>query len=320
MSTDDRPSQLSPTEEAKQRSMGLGAPVVPSPGSEAVGVPPLPQHPQQAPVTPPGPNPTHMQQFQPMPVQYPQQMTPIQQAPQAQPLTPGQGMSMQQFAQAAGQGQQPQRLPPEQFKEGLQALSEAQQREASRQKAEPIPIGPTEDEAEPPEDDEDSPLLQSMDEDLASALDRFNNRPRRKKIESKLTAMNAEDLIIHGEIRQEVPISAGLRVTFRTTSGLEHDGMLDELGNVAANTSGSELFLRERLANYNLTLSVYQIGDRVLPSHLEKDGEFSIEGFRKKFKEIMRKPLLLIADMRVNCYWFDERVRRVMVADELGNG
>lgn len=214
-------------------------------------------------------------------------------------------------------------MTPEQFKEGVEALADAQKREEAFRKA-----GPPEQETEPEgantgqedDSDDDSPLLQSMDEDLASALDRFNNGPRRRKIEAKLKKMNAEDLVSIGEIRQEVPISAGVKVIFRTTSGLEHDGMLDELGTVAATSSGSELFLRERLANYNLTLSLHQIGSTVLHSHLDKDGEFSVEGFRKKFSQVMRRPLLLIADMRVNCYWFDERVRKIMVAEELGNG
>lgn len=271
-------------------------------------------------VAPPGPDPQQVQQFQPVPGQYPPQMQPVQQQPAH--IAPGQGVPLQQFAQSAGQPQQS-NLSPDQFKEGLTALADAQKREADRQAAE-VPQAQTEpqeaDTAQEEDDDDDSPLLQSMDEDLASALDRFNNGPRRRKIESKLDKMNAEDLVSLGEIRQEVPISAGVKVVFRTTSGIEHDGMLDELGHVAATTSGSELFLRERLANYNLTLSLHQIGSTKLTSHLDKDGEFSVEGFRKKFNEVMRRPLLLIADMRVNCYWFDERVRSIMVAEELGNG
>lgn len=317
---ESKPSQLSPTEEAKRRAQGLGAPVVMPQGAHPQSQVPLPpmQQPQMA--APPGPDPQQLQQYQQVPGQYPPQMQPMQQQQQQQALAPGQGVPLQQFAQAASQPQQT-RMAPEQVKEGLQALADAQKREEAMRAAE-APQEETEPEEAntAQEEEDDSPLLQSMDEDLASALDRFNNSPRRAKIESKLEKMNAEDLVSIGEIRQEVPISAGVKVVFRTTSGIEHDGMLDELGTVANSSSGSELYLRERLANYNLTLSLYQIGSTVLPSHLDKDGEFSVEGFRKKFREVMRRPLLLIADMRVNCYWFDERVRRVMVAEELGNG
>jgi hypothetical protein len=206
----------------------------------------------------------------------------------------------------------------------MRALTEAQQRNPAEEETIPPVMGVADSSTEEAEEDEGeeevSPLLQSMDDDLASALDRFNNAPRRKKIEASLPPMSAEDLILKGEIRQEVPISCGIKAVFRTTSGLEHDGMLDELGHIAATTSGSELFLRERLANYNLTLQLYAVGSKTLSTHLTKDSEFDLDGFRKKYTEVMKLPLLVIADLRVQCFWFDERVRGVMVAEELGNG
>jgi hypothetical protein len=236
------------------------------------------------------------------------------------------------MSQFVHQSKEPQQngMSPEQWVDGARALQEATEREQARQEAADRPARPQIAQEAVPEpqtpseaqesDDDDSPLLQSMDEGLASALDRFNNKFRRQKIEAKLAPMNVEDLVMKGELQQEVPISAGVKVIFRTTHGLEYDGMIEELGTVANETSGSELFLRERLANYNLTLSIASIGPKRLTHHLDKDGEFDVDSFRKKFREVMHYPQLLLADMRVNCYWFDERVRTIMVAEELGNG
>jgi hypothetical protein len=112
-----------------------------------------------------------------------------------------------------------------------------------------------------------------------------------------------------------VKISAGFSVTYRTTSGAENQGILQELGKL----DGSELYLRERLALMNLAAGLHAVGSEIMPAHLVDD-DFDSEAFLKKLKRVLRYPVQVLADMRVNYFWFDDRVRNIMIAEELGNG
>ncbi len=266
---------------------------------------------------------------------YPQQMPlgqqpmmPGQMVPQQLQPQPGQGVPMQQFMQqgqqAAGpQGQLPPR-PPQATQGDLRALNDAIQRESERQAAvppegeEPIEVGPASPEPERPEEtkEDENLFLGSMDAEMDAAIDKFNNSRRRKRIEKKLEDMVVESMVEHGELRQKVPISAGIVVEFRTTRGDENQAILHELGKI----DGSELYLRERLALMNLAAGLRMVGTELMPQHFDDNDEFDSERFEKKFKRVLRFPVQVLADMRVNYYWFDDRVRNVMIADELGNG
>lgn len=330
MSTDDEHSRPNPTDEAKQHDSPLGG-APPMPGPRQAPAPQQP-YPQQGHVIQPN---MHQPGMVYQPPGYPQQMPPGQQpmmpgqmVPQQLQPQPGQGMPMQQFMQqgqqAAGpQGQLPPR-PPQATQGDLRALNDAIQRESERQAAvppegeEPIEVGPASPEPERPEEtkEDENLFLGSMDAEMDAAIDKFNNSRRRKRIEKKLEDMVVESMVEHGELRQKVPISAGITVEFRTTRGDENQAILHELGKL----DGSELYLRERLALMNLAAGLRMVGTELMPNHFDDNDEFDSERFEKKLKRVLRFPVQVLADMRVNYYWFDDRVRNVMIADELGNG
>ena len=45
-----------------------------------------------------------------------------------------------------------------------------------------------------------------------------------------------------------------------------------------------------------------------------------IQVFLKKFNMVLRLPLHMLASIGVNTLWFDVRVRKLFVAEKLGNG
>lgn len=317
-----------PTDAAKQHDSPLGAPPMPGPQQAGSLQPPPPQgHVIQPNMQQPGM--VYQPPGYPPPQGYPQQPIPGQPVPQQfQQPSPGRGVPMQQFVQqgqaALGpNGQMPPR-PAQAVQGDLRALNEAVQREAEKraatppEDAAPIEVGVTasEQEGDGEEKEDENLFLGSMDAEMDAAIDKFNNSRRRKRIEAKLKPMMVESMVEHGELRQKVRISAGIVVEFRTTRGDENQAILHELGTV----DGSELFLRERLALMNLAAGLRMVGSELMPPHFDANDEFDSDLFEKKLKRVLRFPIQILADMRVNYFWFDDRVRNVMIADELGNG
>ena len=300
MSTDDKPTPQSATEEAKQRA---GAAPMPAPHLQPIGGPAAQQ---PAPGVPPGAFPPgYYQPNQAVPGQALAAPQPGMMIPAPQPGQPASGVPMQQFMQGqpGAQGRTH-----EDMRGDLQVLAAAQKAQAEVQQA-PPPEQTEEVEEERP------PLLRSSDEEMLRALDHFNNVQRRKKLEAGLDKMNVQDIILHHELKQRVKVSCGIVVTFRTITGRESQAILDDLGS----QKGSGIYLEERLALMNLTAGIRALGDEVLPDHMV-DRKFSTEVFAEKFERVLDFPVQLLADLRVNYYWFDDRVRNVMIQEELGNG
>lgn len=340
----DKSSQATPTEVAKEHDQPLGGappmsgPGQPPPQQQGHSIPPGLQQappmiydPRQVPQSGYDPRQAPPQQFdqpvypQPGVQQYPYPGQPAPMQPQGYPPPGPQGVPMQQLAQmqqVPQPGQPGQPRPIEAIKSDMQALSDAVRREQAVQAAEPPPgaddAPDTPDAPEPSEGaslEDENLWLGSMDQEMDSAIDKFNNPRRRQRIEKSLEKMDIEQLALHGELRQKVKISAGFVVTYRTTSGAENQGILQELGKL----DGSELYLRERLALMNLTAGLHAVGNENMPAHLVDD-DFDTDAFQAKLKRVLRYPVQVLADMRVNYFWFDDRVRNIMIAEELGNG
>lgn len=146
----------------------------------------------------------------------------------------------------------------------------------------------------------------------------LNNPIRRKEIEGRLTPLNIEDLILYGEVRQDVTIRPkSLVVSYRSTTG-EEDLAVKRL---MYNEQGGDRFMLDKFALMNLTLAVTAINGKELPPHQNERKKFDEVLFLKKFDTLMRFPVQFLADLAVQGLWFDERVRRLFLtsAEELKN-
>ena len=51
-----------------------------------------------------------------------------------------------------------------------------------------------------------------------------------------------------------------------------------------------------------------------------REPELDEDAFWKKFEYVARFPFHMLASLGVNYFWFDVRVRKLFVAEKLGNG
>ena len=156
------------------------------------------------------------------------------------------------------------------------------------------------------------------------AGDIFSNKKIRKRIEKGLASMAVEDLILHGEVVQDVtlirnranPDRPKLWVTFRSVSAIEDLAIKKRF----YDDEGPDRYMLDRYSIMNLCIGLKAINGKEQPPHLDEEGEFDDEAFKKKFRKIARMPHQLLAFLVINYLWFDERVRKILVTEELGNG
>lgn len=162
-------------------------------------------------------------------------------------------------------------------------------------------------------------ILEMFDFSGAGEAERIlNNKKRRKEIESRCEPMNFEDLILKDEVRQTVPIIPGkFEPQFRTLSPEESLFIKQYL---AKDTNQSDAYSAEKFSLCQITCSLVALNGTLLPDHRKTDGSPDEELFKIKLKRMMKKSGYIIADLSINYYWFDIRVRRLIAPDALGNG
>lgn len=146
----------------------------------------------------------------------------------------------------------------------------------------------------------------------------LNNPKRRKEIESKLTPMKVEDVILLGEVRQDVEVAPNIIVTYRSVGG-DEDLSIKQM---MFGERGGDRYVFDKYTMMQLTLGIVAINNMPLPAHTNKDGEVDEKKFQEKFKRIAKFPLQFLANLGVNYAWFDERVRMLFLfgSEELKNG
>ena len=136
----------------------------------------------------------------------------------------------------------------------------------------------------------------------------LNNPTRRKEIEARLKPLKLEDILIYGEVRQEVPVVPDKCVFFfRSSSGAEDLAVK----RMMFGEQGGDRYMLDKFSLMNLTLGTVSINGMQLPSHLDDKKRFDEKLFMKKFDMLMRFPIQMLADMGVQYMWFDYRVRQL---------
>jgi hypothetical protein len=146
----------------------------------------------------------------------------------------------------------------------------------------------------------------------------LNNKKRRKEIEDRCEPMNFDDLILKDEVRQTVPIKPGqFEPRFRTLSPEESLFIKQYL---AKDVNTSDAYSAEKFSLCQLTCSLVALNGADFPDHRKPDGTPDEDLFKIKMKKLMKKSGYIIADLAINYYWFDIRVRRLIAPERLGNG
>lgn len=143
----------------------------------------------------------------------------------------------------------------------------------------------------------------------------LNNKARRNAIEARITdTINVEDLFIHYELRQMVPIIPGkFFPTYRSVPGTEDIWVKRQMGS----ETGSDAYMMSKYAMMNLCCGLFSINDMPLPSHLSQNGQVDEKAFDIKLARMLKLPASALEDLHVNFMWFLRRVEKLLIVDEL---
>lgn len=140
------------------------------------------------------------------------------------------------------------------------------------------------------------------------------NKERARIIEGRCPPLSLEDLLLNGTIIQKVPIAPGkFEPTFRSLQGFENLEILRLMSSVR----GSEMLIDDTLHLYRLTAGLFAINGKPFPNHLDKNGDFDEELFKVKSKIVLRMALPILSDLVVNFGWFQKRVQKLTVIDDI---
>lgn len=201
----------------------------------------------------------------------------------------------------------------------MKALEEFQLQAKNNQETKTAPVEPTETSPAAKQAKQDIEDESAMMDDFKGMMsddtvwDKMNNPDRKKRIEAKLKPMEFTDIIVHGEVRQDVPIRKGLILTYRTASGAEDL----EVKRLMFNESGSDRYMVDKYSVMQMTLALVGINGQELPSHLTSEKKFDEEKYAVKFDKVLKFPIEFIAEVGLQYLWFHERVRDLF-SDDMG--
>lgn len=156
---------------------------------------------------------------------------------------------------------------------------------------------------------------------------------RRKKIESRITdnKIDVQRIMTTGNFEQTVTLYNDYKVTFRLIPKADDqfvNGLLwdkDFLKRAFDISSDSGFGYSEKGAQFlvdfmRLALAVESFNGKRLPSIRNEDNKLDKENFLLRMRELSRLPNIFVTDLSVNYYWFEQRIRRSVILEELKNG
>lgn len=150
--------------------------------------------------------------------------------------------------------------------------------------------------------------------------DILNNDSQRKIIESRLQPMDIGDLITQGFIIQRVPIRPGFTVDFKSMDGATDLALKRLIMEDQKSLEVSERYHLDTFGLMSIAAVIHKINSTVFGEYVDEHGNFSDEKFRARYNKILKLPMPMLASLGANAFWFDIRVRKLFVAEELGNG
>lgn len=166
----------------------------------------------------------------------------------------------------------------------------------------------------------DDDLFSLFDFDGKNEAERvLNNKKRREFIEKHCSEMNFEDLLMRDEVQQVVAIKPKqFEVTFRS---LKPSESLFVKQFMSSEMQKTEAYYLEKFTLCQLCMAIVAInGKQFGAPHEKADGEISQEVFETRLRKLLKMSGYIVADLALNYAWFDIRVRKLLLADELGNG
>lgn len=151
--------------------------------------------------------------------------------------------------------------------------------------------------------------------------DMLNNDEQKEIIEKRCKPLDLAELIIEGRVSQRVVIVPGVfEPEFQSYTGNEDLILKRLLAMESKSLRVSDRYHLDKYSLMGLTVALKSVNKVQLPHHEDETGRFNEELFWKKFEIVSKFNYHMLASLIVNFYWFDMRVRKLFVAEELGNG
>lgn len=197
----------------------------------------------------------------------------------------------------------------------------------------PPDLEPEQEAAEPEETV--TKKLEDADDELVDKLTQYSNNfdrdafndayntlmssSRRKAIEKDLKPLDLTDLVTSGQVQQVISIVPGqLEIAVRTYSQKEYVWLLE---NIYRYYSGNAEFIAEMLNTFKVVCSLVAVNGKRIPDHRDPTTkDIDDKRFNEKLKIVTAFPTQLLADISVQCAWFNDRVLRLFSKDQLKNG
>lgn len=141
--------------------------------------------------------------------------------------------------------------------------------------------------------------------------------PRQQEIiEKRLQPMDISELIMKNKIRQRVPIVPGkFEVTFETMSGDLDLKLKQLLIKESKSIAVTEAYILDKHSLMTVAAGTFAINGNPLPAMYDEKGDFNEELFWTKYMWVTKRPLHMLASIGINYSWFEQRVRKLFVAD-----
>lgn len=156
--------------------------------------------------------------------------------------------------------------------------------------------------------------------------DALRNPQQREIIEARLEPLDMDQLITHNRVTQDVTIHPGkngkgkLWYTYESMTGGEDLVLKQLIMKESKAIEVTDQYLLDKYAFMSIAVGLKAINGNPLPRHTDDHGKFDEKAFWIKFAWVLERPLHLLASIGINHVWFENRVRRMFVAEKLGNG
>lgn len=151
--------------------------------------------------------------------------------------------------------------------------------------------------------------------------DLINNEDQRKLVEARIEPLDVTDLIVRGFVTQIVPIIPGkYEPEFQSMAGDDDLALKRLVMNEARGIDVNSRYLLDKYSLMSVALGLRSLNKVALPDYRDKEGNFDDDMFWKKFNKVVRFPFHMLSSLGVHYFWFDVRVRKLFVAEKLGNG
>ena len=118
----------------------------------------------------------------------------------------------------------------------------------------------------------------------------------------------------------EIPTYEKFEITFQSMTGEEDLELKRMIMEESKSVEISDRYLLDKYSFMSVAIGLHSINGKPLGDVSDDEGNFSEEMFWRKFNRVLKLPLHMLASAGVNLFWFEARVRKLFVAEKVGNG